>query len=174
MKQVVVEAAENWREDAHPRGAATTEPHGFHVECGPNVIKSSPFSREAGYLVWMWNLPILNISNQFKNLVNTVSTKQNSYELDLAGRLPACNLCSPETLPRPSVLPNTLCFHGSFILHVPLSGLPNPILSSDPNPNSYLIFKIQLRVCCVVCSAFQQQWRQRVGKPKSEKTRQVV
>lgn len=35
-----------------------------------------------------------------------------------------------------------------FVPHALLSGLPHPILSLDPNPNSYLIFKIQLSLLC--------------------------
>lgn len=53
------------------------------------------------------------------------------------------------------------------VLHIPSSGLPNPIISINPNPNSYLIFKIHLKDCCVACmlDIFQQQYRaSREGK----------
>lgn len=54
-----------------------------------------------------------------------------------------------------------------FVLHDPLCGLPNPIISIDPIPNSCLIFKIHLKFCCVACmlDIFQQQCRaSREGK----------
>lgn len=171
----MVETAESWREDAHPKGTAATAPDGFHVECGSSGVNSSSFSRETRHLVLMWNLPVLNVRNQFKNLLNTERAKQNSCELGVACRLSVCNLCSPETPPRHSMLPNICAFMALlFVLHVPLSGLPNSIFFIDPNPNSYLIFKMKLSLLCGMLDFSAAIKREQAGKPKSEMSLQVV
>ena len=87
-----------------------------------------------------------------------MKAKQNSCELDLACGLLVCTstLQKPLQAPPCSLIP-CVFLALPFVLCIPLAGLPNPILSIDLNPNSYLTFKIKLKVCCVACLAFQQQ-----------------